>query len=418
MLKSQELSLKLSERRQKINDLLSLETRTEEQTNELDSLSKEMRTTEIEFRAAVTAESTALDDARDLFDDDGETLELRSIRKRVSVSSYTQAAIEGRSAANGAELEFNQALHIGADKFPLLLLAGAEPEKRMTTDIDTAVKPRPWLDRLLAESMAAHLGISFTSVDPGVASYPYTQSGGTGAQRGRQENAVESAWIIGTEELKPTRNAIHFTFSDEDMLRVPMLEEALIRDMGMGIRESIDRAVFMGDAGASEDTADIAGLSTAAGVIEKTLTQANKLLAGETLKVFTSLINGLHATQADDLKIVASEGSHQLWTGTVLSVAGETASVFETLANFLADNHVMWRVRQLEAATTADKFGAFISRSRGLTGAAVLPIWSGASLIRDPFSKAKSGECLLTLSYFWNFGLPRAANFARLKFVA
>ena len=418
MLKSQELSLKLSERRQKINDLLSLETRTEEQTNELDSLSKEMRTTEIEFRAAVTAESTALDDAKDLFDDDGETLELRSIRKRVSVSNYAQIAIEGRSAANGAEGEFNAALHIGANKFPLLLLAGAEPEKRMTTDIDTAVMPRPWLDRLLAESMAAHLGISFTSVDPGVASYPYTQSGGTGAQRGRQEDKSESAWIIGAKELKPTRNAIHFTFSDEDMFRIPMMEEALIRDMGMGIRESIDRAVFTGDAGASEDTADIAGLSTAANVVEKTLTQANKLLAGETLQAFSSLVDGLHATGLDDLKIVASEGSNVLWTGTVLNVAGETASVFETLANFLADNHVMWRVRQLEALTTAGKFGAFISRARGLTGAGVAPVWSAGELIRDPYTKAKSGECLLTLSYYWNFGLVRATNFARLKYVA
>ena len=145
--------------------------------------------------------------------------------------------------------------------------------------------------------------------------------------------------------------------------------------------------------------------------------QADKVKADKTLEVFNSLIDGIHASGLDDLRIVVSEGSHTLWTGQVLSVSNETASVFKTLANFLNDNGVMWRVRQLETATTNGKFGAFLSRQRGLTGAAVAPVWSAGELIRDPYTKAKSGECLLALSYYWNFGLPRAANFARLKYV-
>lgn len=38
--------------------------------------------------------------------------------------------------------------------------------------------------------------------------------------------------------------------------------------------------------------------------------------------------------------------------------------------------------------------------------------------MRDHYSGAAKGEIALTLSYLWNFGLPRAANFARVKFVA
>ena len=418
MLKSQELTIKLSEKRQRINDLLGKDEKSEAEINELDTLTKSIQAHEIEFRAALTAENAALDDARDLFDDDGEKAELRQLRGKVSVSNYTKAAIEGRQAASGAELEFNQALHIGADGFPLLLLAEKEPEKRATSDTDTAVRPRPWLDRLLADSMSAHLGISFSSVDPGVASFPITTAGATGAQRGRTEAAAATAWTVGTSELKPTRNAVHLEFSKEDMHRIPMLEESLICDLRMGLTESIDRAVFMGDDGGSGTDADIVGLSTAANVVEKNLTQADKVKADKTLEVFNTLIDGIHASGLDDLRVVASEGSHQLWTGRVLSVASETASIFKTLAQFLNDNGVMWKVRQLETATTNGKFGAFLSRQRGLTGAAVAPVWSAGELIRDPYTKAKSGECLLTLSYYWNFGLPRAANFARLKYVS
>ena len=201
-------------------------------------------------------------------------------------------------------------------------------------------------------------------------------------------------------------------------MRIPMLEESLIRDMRAGLAESIDAAVFKGDAGANEDVADITGLQTATGVTEKTLTQANKVKPAETLKAFDSLVDGLHASGLDDLRVVASEGAHQLWTGQILTVASETASIFKTLAQFLMDNNIRWRVRKLESATTNGKFGAFISLQRGLTGAAVAPVWAAGELIRDPYSKAKSGEVLLTLSYFWNFGLPRAANYARLKYVS
>ena len=418
MLKSQELTIKLSEKRQKINDLLGKEKRSGSEINELDDLTKSVQGLEVEFRAAMTAEDSAVDDAKDLFGDDGEKAELRQLRDKVSVSNYTKAAIEGRQAASGAELEFNQALNIGADGFPLILLAGKEPEKRTTSDTDTAVRPRPWLDRLLADTMAAYLGISFTSVDPGVASYPVTTAGATGAQRGRTEAATAAAWTIGTKELKPTRNAVHLEFSKEDSMRIPMLDESLIRDLRAGLRESIDKVVFLGDDGANENTADITGLNTAASVVEKTLKQADKVKAGKTLEVFNSLIDGVHASGLDDLRIVASEGSHTLWTGQVLSVSNETASMFKTLANFLNDNGVMWKVRQLETATTNGKFGAFLSRQRGITGAAVAPVWSAGELIRDPYTKAKSGECLLTLSYYWNFGLPRPANYARLKYVS
>ena len=56
------------------------------------------------------------------------------------------------------ELEFNQALHVGANRFPLLLLAPEDVEKRATTAVDTATRPSRWIDRLFSMSAAARVG--------------------------------------------------------------------------------------------------------------------------------------------------------------------------------------------------------------------------------------------------------------------
>ena len=89
------------------------------------------------------------------------------------------------------------------------------------------------------------------------------------------------------------------------------------------------------------------------------------------------------------------------------------------IAEFLRRFGLSWVTRgEIEAATTADKFAAFVGLSRGLEGAGVAAVWEAGELIRDPYSGAAKGEVALTLSYLWNFGLPRASNFARIKFAA
>ena len=132
-----------------------------------------------------------------------------------------------------------------------------------------------------------------------------TTAGASAAQRGRGEAAADAAWTVGLTELKPTRNAVRLVFSVEDAARIPNLESALNRDMRMALTEGIDRAIFLGEAGANENTADIVGLNTATGLTEKTITQANKVKGPETLTAFAELVDGLHAESLGDLRVVA-----------------------------------------------------------------------------------------------------------------
>ena len=103
-----------------------------------------------------------------------------------------------------------------------------------------------------------------------------------------------------------------------------------------------------------------------------------------------------------------------MWETTIINSAAEN----QTLAAFLRTAGLSWMARgEIEADTANGDFGAFVGRARGIDGASVAAVWEAGELIRDPYSGAAKGEVALTLCYLWNFGLVRATNFARIKFV-
>lgn len=417
MTTAQKLAIRLSEIRQRLNEIAGLDGdgMTDEVRAEADRLTAEYRAKETQHRAAIVAEGEEQRQAEGAFGNgDGETAEVRALRGRVRVSEYVAAAVEQRMA-DGAEAELNAALGLRGNGFPLSLLAPDPVEARATTDTDSqANQSSRWLDRLFAGTAAERIGITMESVAPGVASFPVTTAGASAAQRGRSEAVADAAWTVGVTELKPTRNAVRAVFSEEDAHRLPSLEASLRRDLGMALAEGVDRAIFVGDSGANENTADITGLQTAANVVEETVTQANKVKGPETLQAFSALVDGKHAMGFGDLRVCSTVGAWRLWESTVINSAADNM----TLAAFLRAAGLSWAARgELETATGNGKFGAFIGRARGIEGAGVAAIWEAGMLIRDPYSAAAKGEVALTLSYFWNFGLPRAANFARIKFV-
>lgn len=416
MLKSQKLQIEALEAKSRINEIRNKESLTDGETAELETLQKRDSAIPGEMRAAIAKETAEADEKRHEFEaGDGigtpEERELREIRGRVRLGEYFSAAAEERGV-EGVEAEYNQHRKLRPGYFPLDLLA---PEMRAETNADGQANQQRWLDRLFAGAAAMRLGITFESVEPGQASYPVTTAGATGAQRGREETAADAVWTVGVTELKPTRNAVRAIFTVEDAMRLPGLEGALRRDLQMALSDAIDATVFKGDSGADEAVGDITGLQTAANVVEKTITQANKLKPAESLAAFVGLVDGKHAASVGDLRVVLAVGAHTLWATTIANSAAEN----QTILAFLKSNGLMCTVRgDLEDATAADDFGAFIGRGRGIEGAGVAAIWEAAQLIRDPYSSAAKGEVALTMHYLWAFGLPRASSFARVKFVA
>ena len=406
-------------------ELALLETLSDEQRSELDTIEKGTADLERLTRAATIAaedeekeQRAAGANARQP-EGDAEDRERAELRSKVKLAAYVSAAVEQRSA-DGAEAEYNAVIGIAGNRFPLELLAppeqrAARDETRATTDVDTMTTPRRWLDRLFAGTAAERVGVTMESVPVGSASYPVTTAGADAAQRQRSTDAaVDAAWTIGVTEMKPKRNAVRLLFSIEDASRIPGLESALTRDLRMALTEGIDRAIFLGDATASGTDADIVGLNTA-GITETLVTQTNKILGPGTLAAFTGLVDGIHAMTLADLKVVAAVGAWRLWEDTIINATADNM----TLAAFLRMAGLSWSARgEIETATDDGDFAAFVGRGMGIDGAGVAAVWEAGELIRDPYSGAAKGEVALTLCYLWDFALPRTSSFARIVFDA
>ena len=423
--KLRELRARQSRERGRVAALAIADELTDETRAELDTIETGTPDLERQLRAATSAVETeeteqrdaaATDNKEGLDTEDRERVELRS---KARLGRYVLAAMENR-AVDGAEGELNAAVGIGANRFPLELLAPPERrvariEDRETTAVDIQTMPRTWLDRLFAETAAMRLGITMESVPAGSASFPVTTAGASAAQRGKDQAAADTVWTVGVTELSPKRNAATLKFSIEDTARIPGLESALTRDLRAALTEGIDRTVFLGDSGATPNAGDIVGLQ-GAGITETTLTQSNKVKGPETLAAFLAMIDGIHANTLGDLNVVSAVGAYRLWENTIINVT--TATNNQTLAAFLRLAGLSWAARgSIEDATANGDFAAFVGRRMGIDGAGVAAVWDAGELIRDPYTDAAKGTVHLTLCWLWDFGLPRTSNFQRLKFV-
>lgn len=406
----QTLELKLGSARRKLAEAIGAETPDMEAIN---SLTAEIRQTDDLLTAQRLVEPEPAETREAATGETAEQRELAELRGRVEFRNYVNAALHGLPVIGGAELEYNQHLGLDPGYFPLDIL-GMALEQRAKRDGDAEGNQAPWLDRVFAETASARLGITMPLVPAGVAAYPVMEAGGSGAQRGRAQAAAESTYTFAVTEIKPTRHPVHGIYSIEDELRLPGMAAAIERDMAMATVESVDKAIFNGDSGADENSADITGLRTA-GIIESTITQTNKVKGDELLKLFLAYVDGKYAATMADVRVVASVGSNTLWGGTVHAAAVDN----QTVAAFLRANGVTWTVREgIDANTANGDFGAYMGLARGVDGAGVAPIWNKAQIIRDTYGeRATKGEVGLTLNTFWGFGIPRTANFKRLKYV-
>ena len=409
MTSAQKASLAANTARQ---ELRSLALKEDSSAEDIEAKTKELGDLESRAAALVVSEEE-VEPVKVEPTEDAEARELRSLSEKVSMGSYLHAAAEGRGV-DGAEREYNAALGITKPNgFSLGLLSPREERATTNTDGQSTQSSR-WVDRLFAVAAARHLGVTFESVAPGLASFPVTTAGATGEQQDRKETTSDAVWTVGVTELKPKRKTARAVFSVEDDYRMPGLEGALRRDMGMAVMDAVDASIFNGDDGPSTASYDIVGLDTAA-ITEVSVTQANKVLGAGSMAAFAAMVDGKAASVVEDLRVVNSVGWNTLWLSRLVQAGN---SVDRSMAMFLKENGLSWMTRaDIDENTAGGDFGAFVGLGRGIEGAAVAAVWSEGMLVRDPYgSHASDGEVALTLSYFWDFGVPRPANFRRVKF--
>ena len=310
MTHKQQLELQQSAGRQKINELLGKEEKTQEDLNELKDLTTRQQNLEIEYRAAVVSDGE--EEQRKLGQNtntgDGESAELRSLFTRVTLNDYLNPASAG-TGLEGAARELNQALEVpvmgasGGVAVPFHMLAmerradNPELETRaftQTSNNDGMETQRPILQRLFGPGMMDHLGVRIDSVPVGRTEWPLFSGGTTVTQT--KEAADAPAAVAATFEyanLKPKRLTGRYEYTVEMQASVKDLEQALRRDLADVIKSQMTDILLNGTTPTVSAPQHIQGLlSKVAAVDFQTGALAGAAVFGE---MHSSGVDGIHA---------------------------------------------------------------------------------------------------------------------------
>ena len=419
MTKSQELQVRMSQLRQSLNASLAAEQPDMEQRQkDLDALTQ----AESDYQAAIAVEAndTMLHE-RGITTPLSPLLELRS---RVTVGEYVNAAMEQRSLA-GASAEYNNEMGYGnGANLPWELIAPLEVRQDVVT-APNVINRQPagrFLDRVMAGTHAAYLGITFDSVAVGTPIHTIMTTGTSASMRAPGQEVDAAAANFNIDTLSPKRMSARYVWRVEDVAKLAGLEDALQRDLSNVMAEHMDYTMIAGDTGATGTDADILGLAADAGVdvtdidFYGTGDPPSTLEVQKILTAFGGLVDGYYARQMSDIRTLIGSNINQLALSTFTNSAVDNELSIETLRRA----GIAWQVHEkLGGVVTNGKYAddaivGVASRPLHRAGVAVQAVWPTISLIRDMYSGANKGETALTAIALWDFKVLRKESFFRL----
>ena len=430
MTNRQKIELRLSEVRQRLNEISALEgdALTEEIRGEADTLQTEYRDLEVRHRAAITAEAEDEARMRGEFREDGESAEIRQLMSAVNIGDYLTPASAG-SGIEGRAKELNAALKVdavgkgGGVAIPWAVIAGPLPEKREaetraftdTTAYPGGIAARPILQRLFGPGILDALGVRIDSVPSGRTEWPLLTGGVAPAQKaeGTAADAAVKA-TFSTETLKPKRLTGKYEFTHEQAAQVPGIEEALRRDLADAVRSKMSDLALNGDESTNAHEPD--------GFYQK-ISAPTAPSAVATYEDFAgshaSAVDGIHAQNEMQVSSVIGVESYQLAAKTYRTGAGSDEAASEALkrrsAGCVDSSYVPDPVSDVQNGNIFHAAGPN-GGGAAMRGDSIAAVWPTLEIIRDIYSNASQGV-VLTWVTLWDLEAAfRADAYERIAF--
>ena len=392
MTNAQKLALRLSEIRQKLNELSGKDELTEAEETDLRSLSTEYPKLEQRHRAALIAESVEEAEALDGEDGDGEDRERSELRSRSRLAKYVSAALDGLPV-QGAEAELSAAAGcpgaVPLELFERRTSNTGDPERRAvtpapaTTDENLAGIVPAIFDR----SAASWLGIEMPTVPVGDAGYPVLSTSLTGGPVAKSAEADEGAGAFTVTMAQPRRISGAFKFTYEDSARLSGMESALRQNIGSVLSDALDAQAINGS-GTGDGTLN--GLLNI--LTDPTAPAANAETFARYISAAAGHVDGLFSVDLGGVRQLVGVQTYAHMAGAFR--ANEDATTAE--AWLMARTGGVRTSRRI-AAPASNIQQAIIRRANPMGDrVAVMPTWPSLQLIRDPYTNARKGEVSLT----------------------
>ncbi len=404
MTKLQELQLKQSEIREKLNTLLGKESRTEAEDTELRELTADAQKLEPEIRAALVAEGDAERQAREAAEAAGvdpETRERLELRSRATLGGFLLSALQGR-LPGGAEAEYAAACGV-TDGFPVDLFEQDRPAE--TRNVETradAVSPAPATGQgatlapiqpfIFADSIAPRLGIQMPQVGSGNYSEATITTALTAAAKNKGDAQESTAAAITPVTASPRRISARLSVAMEDVAQIGVgnFEAALRENARAVLSDAYDSQCINGDGQAPN----------VEGLIKQLTDPANPTgVAGfdDFVEAFADQIDGLWASTMREISIVANVDAYKLsakkFRDRVIDTGqrGGVSLGDTSAADYLAQHTGGWWTNKRMPAT-ANNIARGIVRRMGRPGLRIAshPVWANVA-IDDIYSDSGSG---------------------------
>jgi len=408
MLESVKISKRQSEIRQTLATLAGKDNPEDTEVRSMETLDKEYSTNEVRYRASLIAEDTERREA-------GAEMETREGKqwaeliggfelRQVALALDEGFQLTGRTAEAVSELRSKG----GYQGIPVPLQA---LETRAGETIGGGVfdpkDTRRQIDRLFPSSVVALTGGELINIDTGLAEYPVATGGASASWAASELADVGAAVAFQTIDrpLAPNHNlGCQMVISRKSMKQSgAALEQAIRRDMNSTIAAALDKAAFLGSGASGEPLGLIPGQASygfattdvsAAATYAVFRNEATKFLTrnagdykGIRLLMRTELLDSL-----DDA----------LYTGTSVS---QLARLIDKLGAIITTTNA------LAVPTGAPlESSAVMTTSVGGIAPFYVGVWGGIDLVRDVYTKAASGQLVLTALVTADVTASRAAQ--------
>ena len=394
MTRSQKIQVRLSECRQRLNELLNIETRSTEEAGELEALTAEVQKAEPEFRAAVAAEP----DTNETRDGNGaEEVELRSLIQDASPGRIL-AAVHSRRATDGREKELQEHFGVGANEIPHALL---EQRARTEAPTNVATQQAEIIQPIFGQTAAAFLNIPMPQVAAGANVYPIisTRPAPETPAEGATVTADIPAQTLAAELLGPQAAQAQIEFSREDAARFPSMSGALGRVIVDAVGFELDRQLL---------------IHTTEGLLTAGLTAPGNPSAESAFSDYRAAlneqVNGREAGIASDCRILLGAKTYEHSDTRFRNNNSELSAL-----DWLMEKSGGVRVHTAVPAVAAKRQDAVIAKALGQQHA-VMPVWSSVQLVTDEVTKLKTRIIVLTAIQLFAFKVLRTDGFARVRF--
>ena len=420
MLSSAELAIEISEKTERINELRDLDERTDDQTNELDKLTRRVRSAHVEQRAALVVDLEKVE-TREHETHDSEHQERLELRSKARLGRYISAAMSGR-VPDGVEAELAAAEGVPPGTIPLSLWQPTERRSERETRAITpapgtvGVNVDPFLPAVFAQSIAPRLGIDMPMADSGsYATGTITTSQNASAKaKGAAQTANAGAITVATTTPKRVSAVLELAIEDIAAVGQANFESILRENLSFALTDQLDEYVINGDRPASPSGDQVAipnGLFKGIGAAPTAPTAIG--VWADYVDAIADAVDGLWAMDEGQVNLIVGPATYSLSAKTfrepVVSEQGggngraAATPGDKSAAAYLRDMAGMYWTssRMPDAASTIQQAILWRAGRSGMGASqgmrtAVCPVWQYLT-IDDIYSGATAGKRAVTM---------------------